>query len=147
MNITNCPQPSFPSPILCPPYSPLSSFSTFHPFGQDRTSPEGRSCCGEYNQDGEEIDHHEKERMEEREKTKIIIWPVLKMTRNVSMPRLDRRKRSKCTTNISFLLQINYQSKLQMRNRTRDNCSVVNNNKEANQSSSSHSSCISECLV
>ena len=58
MNITNSPQPFFPSHLPCPPYSPLSSFSTFHPPGQDRTSPEG-SSCGEAEQGREESDHQE----------------------------------------------------------------------------------------
>ena len=66
MNITNSPQqksPAFPSPIPCPPYSPLSSFTTFQPPGHDRTSPEG-SSCGEAEQGREESDQQEEEASE-----------------------------------------------------------------------------------
>ena len=49
---------SFPSAVQNCPYSPLSSFSTFHPLGQDRTSPEG-SSCGEAEHCREESDHKE----------------------------------------------------------------------------------------
>jgi hypothetical protein len=71
MNITNCPPPQRPSlhsPLPCPPYSPLSSFSTFHPPGQDRTSPEG-SSCGETEEGREESDQHKRE-SDEREEDK-----------------------------------------------------------------------------
>ena len=67
MNITHCPQPSSPSLIPCPPYSSLSSFSTFHPPGQDRTSPEGSSC--EEAENGEGSDQHKGE-SDEREEYK-----------------------------------------------------------------------------
>ena len=43
---------SFNSPVQNAPYSPPASFSTFHPLGQDRTSPEG-SSCGEADQNRE----------------------------------------------------------------------------------------------
>ena len=51
---------SCPSAVQNCPYYPLSSFSTFHPPGQDRTSPEG-SSCGEYTQDRDESDQQEGE--------------------------------------------------------------------------------------
>ena len=75
MNITNsmpaCPpaQPSS-SPVPCSPpqYSPLSSFSTFHPPGEDRTSPEG-SSSGEAEQGREESEQlHEEANDREEDK-------------------------------------------------------------------------------
>jgi len=57
--------------IQMTPYSPLSTFSTFHPLGQDRTSPEG-SSCGEPDRDREEQEEKVVKEEEDDKDDKVI---------------------------------------------------------------------------
>ena len=57
--------------IQMTPYSPLSTFSTFHPLGQDRTSPEG-SSCGEPDRDREEQEEKVVKEEEDAKDDKVV---------------------------------------------------------------------------